>query len=103
MLPEPLKQYLEKCSKIQKGKVLQAVVSLTETNGFYKAIVTVNSALEYNAADADSLLNLHNRLNTKVVHLDPIKLAAHIPQLKKYIPNLHVYDRRLSKAGGQKC
>jgi len=102
MLPEPLKQYLEKCSKSQKGKVLQVIASLTETNGFDEALVTVSNALEYSGADADSLLSLHNRLNTKVVHLDPIKLADHIPQLKKYIPNLADYDRSL-KAGGQKC
>ncbi|MHB1376219.1 MAG: IS21 family transposase [Candidatus Humimicrobiaceae bacterium] len=103
MLPEPLKQYLEKCSKSQKGKVLKAVASLTESNGFEEALVTVSSALDYDAADTDSLMSLHNRLHTKVVHLDPIRLPDHIPSLKKYIPNLHVYDISLVKAGGQKC
>jgi hypothetical protein len=103
MLPQPLQQYLEKCSKSQKGKVLQAIASLTENNGFEEALVTVSSALEYSAADADSLVSLHNRLNTKVVHLDPIRLAGSIPHLKKYIPNLHVYDRSLFKAGEGQC
>jgi transposase len=103
MLPDPLKQYLEKCSKSQKGKVLQAVASLTESSGFEEALITVSSALDYAATDADSLLNLHSRLTTKVVHLGPIKLAGDIPQLKKYIPNLHIYDRNLIKAGGEKC
>jgi transposase len=95
MLPEPLKQYLEKCSKSQKGKVLQVIASLTEHNGFEEAIVTVSSALDYDATDADSLVSLHSRLNAKVVHLDPIKLAGNIPDLKKYIPNLYAYDRSL--------
>jgi len=102
-MPKPLKQYLEKCSKSQKGEVLKAVASLTESNGFEQALATVSSALDYDAIDADSLLNLHNRLNAKVVHLDPIKLSNHIPQLKKYIPNLAEYDRNLIKTGGEKC
>ena len=63
----------------------------------------MGSALDYAATDADSLLNLHNRLNTKVVQLDPIKIAGHIPSLKRYIPNLAEYDRNLNKAGGEKC
>ncbi|MCE5330104.1 IS21 family transposase [bacterium] len=103
MLPEPMQQYLEKCNKSQKGKVLQAIASLTENNGFEEALVTVGSALDYSAADADSLVSLHNRLNTKVVHLEPIKLAGNVPHLKKYIPNLHAYDRSLLKAGEDQC
>jgi len=103
MLPKPLKQYLEKCSKSQKGKVLKVIASLTESGGFEKALVVVSSALDYAATDADSLINLHNRLNTKIIQLDPLRLSGNIPQLKRYIPNLHVYDRNLIKAGGQKC
>jgi len=103
MLPEPLKQYLEKCSKSQKGEILKAVASLTQANGFEEALATVGSALNYDATDADSLVSLHSRLNAKVVHLDPIKIAGHIPSLKRYIPNLAEYDRSLVKAGGEKC
>ena len=103
MLPQSMQQYLEKCNKGQKGKVLQAIASLTENTGFEKALVTVSSALDYSAADADSLVSLHNRLNATVVYLEPIKLAGNVPHLKKYIPNLHVYDRSLFKAGDGQC
>jgi len=103
MLPEAIQQYLEKCSKSQKGKVLQAIASLTQANGFEQALITVGSALNYSAADADSLLSLHSRLNASSVHLEPIKLAGNIPHLKKYIPNLQAYDRNLFKAGEGQC
>ena len=103
MLPEPIKQYLGKCNRSQKGKVLQVISSLAQTNGFEEALVTASSALEYSGTDADSLVSLHNRLHGKVVHLDPLRLADHIPNLKKYIPNFAAYDRSLSKAGGEKC
>jgi len=88
MLPEPVKQYLEKCNRSQKGKVLQVISSLAQTNGFEAALETVSSALQYSSVDADSLVSLHNRLHRKVTHLDPLKLPDHILHLKKYIPNL---------------
>lgn len=88
MLPEPVKQYLEKCNRNQKGKELQVISSLAQTNGFEEALETVSSALQYSAADADSLMSLHNRLHAKAVHLYPLRLPDHIPHLKKYIPNL---------------
>lgn len=103
MLPDPIQQYLEKCTKSDKGKVLQAIAALTEKSGFENAVETVSTALSYAATDIDSLVNLHNRLHVKVVQLDPVNLPAHIPQLERYIPNFAVYDRSLGKAGVQEC
>jgi len=74
MLPDPIKEYLEKCTKTDKGKVLKAIASLSGKSGFKKALVTVNNALEYEAVDLDSLLTLHKRLHSKVVQLDPLRL-----------------------------
>lgn len=82
MLPETIKQYLERCSKSDKGKVIKAIASLTERNGFEKAVETVNTALTYAATDIDSLLNLHSRLHGKIIQLEPVKLPAHVPQIE---------------------
>ena len=40
MLPEPVKQYLEKCNRSQKGKVLRVISSLAQTNGFEQALAS---------------------------------------------------------------
>lgn len=103
MLPDPIKEYLEKCTKSEKGKVLMAIASLSEKSGFEKALATVNSALEYEAVDPDSLLTLHKRLHGKVVQLDPIRLPDQVPQVEIYKPNLLDYDKRLKMAGGTEC
>jgi len=103
MLPDPIKEYLEKCTKTDKGKVLKAIASLSEKSGFKKALVTVNSALEYEAVDLDSLLTLHKRLHSKVVQLDPLRLPEQVPQVEIYKPNLLDYDKRLRIAGESKC
>jgi hypothetical protein len=99
MLPESVRNYLERCNKSDKGKVLQAIASLTDKNGFESAVVTVNHALQYEATDVDSLLNLHSRIHGKVVELAPIRLAGNIPELTRVTPNLAIYDAKLGKAG----
>lgn len=103
MLPESIKQYLERCTKSDKGKVLKAIASLTERSGFEKAVETVDTALSYSATDVDSLLNLHNRLYGNVMQFEPVKLPTHVPQVEKYIPDFTAYDMSLGKAGVRKC
>jgi len=103
LLPEPVKEYLEKCTKSNKGKVLQAIAALTEKNGFESAIETVTNALQYDAIDVDSLISLHSRIHGNVVELAPIRLADNIPELIRVTPNLSAYDASLLKAGAQKC
>lgn len=99
MLPESINNYLEKCSKSDKGKVLQVIATLTEKSGFNCAVETVASALQYDVNDTDSLLSLHNRLHGNVIELAPIRIADNIPEFKPYAPNLASYDEKLNKAG----
>jgi transposase len=103
LLPKSVKQFLEKCSKSDKGKVLKVIASLTEKSGFECAVETVDNALRYDIADIDSLINLHNRMYGNVVELTPIRLTENIPELLHVAPNLEAYDSRLRKAGAQKC
>jgi len=79
------------------------IASLTEKSGFECAVETVGRALEYDAADVDSLINLHSRIHGNVVELAPIRLAANIPELTRITPNLAAYDKSLVKAGVKKC
>jgi len=97
MLPEAVKEYLEKCIKSDKGKVLQAIASLTDKSGFENAVRSVERALIYDAFDIDSLINLHNRLHGNVVELAPIRLSANMPELPRVAPNLAAYDISLER------
>jgi transposase len=103
MLPEALKDYLEKCGRGDKGKILRVIAALTERNGFEGALATVDHALKYAATDIDSLINLHNRIYGQVPEMTPMLLAGNIPQLIRVTPNLAAYDARLAKAGEPKC
>jgi hypothetical protein len=99
MLPETLKDYLDKCGRSDKGKILRVIAALTERNGFEGALGTVDDALKYAATDIDSLINLHNRIYGEVPDLAPMALPGNIPELMKVTPNLAAYDVRLAKAG----
>lgn len=103
MLPDPIQEYLEKCTKTEKGKVLQTLAALTEKNGFEEAVETFSTALFYETTDIDSLINLHNRLHANLVELDPVNLPSHVPQLQSYVPDFAVYDKSLGKVGVQEC
>lgn len=103
MLPETIKEYLEKRTKGDKGKVLQVIAKLTEKSGFECAIETVDNALKYDATDIDSLISLHSRIHGNVVELAPIRLTGNIPELMRVTPNLAAYDASLGKAGIPKC
>jgi len=103
MLPRPVKEYMEKLSKQDKGKVLKVIADLTRESSFEKAVETVNTALSYDATDVDSLINLHSWLHEKILQLKPVHLPKHIPQLKRYEPNLKVYDKSLRKEGVKGC
>lgn len=99
MLPEAIKDYLEKCSKSDKGKVLRVIASLTEKTGFESAVQSVDKALQYDALDIDSLINLHTTIHGNVIDLAPIRLTDNIPKLPRVSSNLAVYDVKLTKAG----
>lgn len=103
MLPGSVRDYLDKCSKTDKGKVLMAIAHLTEHSGFEKAVDAVERALQYDAADADSLINLHRHMYGSVVVMRPIHLSGDMPQLPRVSPDLSAYDAGLGKAGAPSC
>jgi len=99
MLPDPLRDYLMRIGKGLRGKILSAIAELTEKDGFDKAVETVKAAIDYEAADTDSLINIHSILNSDSILPPPIKLSPDVPRLEKYVPQLSAYDSILSKAG----
>lgn len=103
MLPDALKDYIERCDKTDRGKVLQVIRKITDESSFENAVNTVAEALKYEAADPDSLLMVHTRFNAPKLKLVPVKVPATIPELSKVEPGITAYDFLLSKAGERQC
>jgi transposase len=101
ILPDSMQNYLEKCNKPDKGKILKMIAHLTEKKGFECAVETVDKALQYEVTDSDSLLSLHKRLHDNAVELPPIKMASNMPEVSCVNSDLGQYDQKLDKAGVQ--
>ena len=99
LLPPAMNTYLERCDKGSVGKVLQMMVTLTELSGFENAVKTVDNALDYEAADTDSLLNLHNRIHGDFIELPPIQLPDNIPAIAGISADMSIYDKKLKSEG----
>jgi transposase len=95
MLPQSIKEYLERCGHDDRGKVLRAIAGLTARSNFESALETVDQALKYAAVDIDSLLSLHHRIYDKALEPSPLRLAENIPHLDRVTPNLAAYDAGL--------
>ncbi|EHQ88594.1 transposase [Desulfosporosinus youngiae DSM 17734] len=99
MMPPSLKQFLEKCSHSETGKVLKVLAELTDRTGFDSALNTINQALTYGASDADSLQNLYRRLYADVPELPPMPTGPQMPNIGQMSANLMAYDVFLGKGG----
>ena len=97
MMPEPMQQYLDTCKNSERGKVLRALSELTDRTGFDSALKTVNQAIMYQAADADSLMNLYRRLYADVPLLPPLASQEGIPSLSQVPSGLSDYDGLLER------
>lgn len=93
-----MKQFLDRCTNTETGKVLKVLAELTNRTGFDSALNTVNQALCYGASDADSLQNLYRRIYADVPELPPM-YGPQIPDVGQMSANLIAYDVFLKKGG----
>ena len=98
MMPSSMKQFLDRCTNTETGKVLKVLAELTNRTGFDSALNTVNQALCYGASDADSLQNLYRRIYADVPELPPM-YGPQIPDVGQMSANLIAYDVFLKKGG----
>ena len=97
MMPESMREYLDKCKNSDRGKILKSLSELTERTGFDSALQTVRQAIAYQATDDDSLRNLYRRLFDDVPPLPPLTGQPGIPVLKQMPSGLEDYDALLER------
>lgn len=96
ILPDSVKNYLDKSEKNSRGQLLKMIAELTKQSSFDCAVNTVSKALEYPAINTDNLLSIHNRLNGVYIKLPPLKKSDNIPVLTSLESVLKNYDKGLS-------
>ena len=103
ILPGSLQEFLGRCGKSERGKVLKAIAGLTKASSLESAIKTVDVALAYDAFDTESLANLHRRVHSPEIELPPLSLGDRIPKLAPLTTSLAAYDISLTGGGEDLC
>ncbi len=99
MMPQGMQQYLQGCQNTERGKILRVITELTNRTGFDSAVQTVDQAIQYQANDPDSLMNLYRSLYADVPQLPPMQMPPDMPKLEQMPADLEAYDRCLLKGG----
>ena len=103
MMPIPLQQYMDLCSKSERGTLLKAILKISKASDFSKAVNAVSEAVSYGAVDPDSLMAIHSRMMMPEFKPKPLSLPEKVPSLKMIKSNAEAYDELLKKAGGMLC
>ncbi len=99
LLPEKVRSFLDKCDARGKGKTLKVLAALSRETDFTRAAEALEAALNYGAADTDSILATFNRMNSPVKELDPLILPPSTPRMPSVRPQVSQYDRLFLKGG----
>lgn len=101
LLPEKVRSFLDQLSARGKGETLKVLAALSRETDFTQATKALETALSYGAGDPDSILATFNRINSKVVELDPLVLPPSTPQIPAVHPRVDQYDRFFLKGGSK--
>lgn len=99
ILPPVLKEYLDRLKYESKKQALQLFSKMTEDTNLNEAIVAFEEGIKYPAKDPDSIWTTYCRLNSKALPAKEINLSLNVPKLKKYIPDINVYDKFINSGG----
>ena len=95
MLPDDVQQWMDRCSRQEKGKALKLLAQLTEHTDFATASESFRQSLTYEAFDVDSVLAVHTRLASQFPDLEAIRLPESVPVVPALKPDTGKYDRML--------
>ena len=101
LLPKKVRSFLDQCDARGKGETLRVLAKLSRETDFTRAAKALEAALNYGAADTDSILATFNRMNSQVTELDPLILPPSIPQMPSVRPQVDQYDQLFLKGGSE--
>jgi len=97
MLPDAVRQWMDRCGRQEKGKALKLLAELTDHTDFATASESFRQSLTYEAFDVDSVLAVHTRLVSRFPDLEAIRLPESVPVVPVLNPNVGRYDRMIQR------
>ena len=94
-----LKEYLDKSGYERKKQILKLFTKMTVISGIDKAINALEEGIKLGVSDPDSIWVTYCRLTTGTLSEPEVSLPETVPELKKYIPDIKVYDELIVPGG----
>jgi transposase len=100
-LPQILKDYLDKSDYEGKKRALKLFAKMTASTGINSAIEAFEEGLKLGVSDADSIWATYCRLTSGTLPEPEVSLPDTVPELKKYSPDIKIYDQLIVPGGLQ--
>lgn len=95
MLPDPVKEYIERLDTRNRGEALRILSKITDETSFENGVEVFSKALDYEIKDSDSLITIYNSQITGLPTLEHIPVPDNIPKVEPIKTNLKPYDSLL--------
>lgn len=95
MLPDPVKEYIERLDTRNRGEALRILSKITDETSFENGLEVFSKALDYEIKDSDSLITIYNSQITGLPTLEHIPVPDNIPKVEPIKTNLKPYDSLL--------
>jgi hypothetical protein len=100
-LPQILKDYLDKNDYEGKKQALKLFAKMTAITGLNSAIEAFEEGLKLGVSDADSIWATYCRLTSGTLPEPEVSLPDTVPELKRYSPDIKIYDQLIIPGGMQ--
>ena len=80
MLPDPVKDFLETCTRREKGETLRVLSDLTDQSDFTTAVQALRQSVELGRSSPDDIKALHARHTDQWAGIEQIRVGARIPR-----------------------
>ena len=100
LLPSQVTDWLDKKDNPGRGKALKLLHDLTSKSSFPAAVDALQTALDYNSSDPESIIAVHAKLTSNIPELAPVSLPPSVPTLRAAEPDIMQYDKAFLNTGG---
>lgn len=100
LLPTEVKGWLDKKDNPERGEALKLLHDLTIKSSFSIAVDALQTALNYDSSDLESIIAVHTKIISNIPELLPISLPSSVPTISTHTPDLMQYDNAFLGTGG---
>ena len=100
LLPDQVTDWLDRKDNPGRGKALKLLRDLTNKSSFSVAVDALQTALDYNSSDPESIIAVHDKLISNIPVLPPVELASSVPTLFAAKSDITQYDKAFLNTGG---